>query len=202
VLTPRVQVRLPVEQDRERFVELFCDERFMVFSGVLDIDGAHRRFDEMLERSHEIPFAKQPIIERQTATIVGYAGVDWFDFDGERCLEFGYRLVPEARGSGYATEASRLLLAIADDVWSGEIVAMIDPRNAASHAVAAKLGFTFWKQAVVDGVLDDLISDRSAPDANAFRGTHEPLQYMVPVATIEREFVVHFPRGRSRIGRM
>ena len=106
VLTPRLEVRLPVEADRERFVELFCDEWFMVFSaGVLDAESAHRRFDEMLERAAELPFAKQPVIERLTGSIIGYSGVNSFNFEEQRRLEYGYRLVPEACGNGYATEA-------------------------------------------------------------------------------------------------
>jgi len=157
MLTPRVEVRLPVESDRERFVELFCDESFMVFSaGVLDSDSAHRRFDEMLERAAELPFAKQPVIERRTGSIIGYSGVNSFEFEEQRRLEYGYRLVPEARGKGYATEASRALLTLAEQTFSGEILAMIDPRNTASQNVARKLGFAFWKQAVVDGFLDNL----------------------------------------------
>lgn len=49
VLTPRLEVRLPVESDRERFVELFRDDEFMAFSGGVHFpDDAHRRFDEML----------------------------------------------------------------------------------------------------------------------------------------------------------
>jgi len=36
--------------------------------------------------------------------------VNWFDFEEQRRLEYGYRLVPEARGKGYATEAGRALL--------------------------------------------------------------------------------------------
>jgi RimJ/RimL family protein N-acetyltransferase len=157
VLTRRLEVRLPVEADRERFVQLFRDERFMVFSaGVLDSDSAHRRFDEMLERAAELPFAKQPVIERRTGSIVGYSGVNSFEFEEQRRLEYGYRLVPEARGKGYATEAGRALLTLAEETFSGEILAMIDPRNVPSQSVARKLGFVFWKQAVVDGFLDNL----------------------------------------------
>lgn len=157
MLTPRLEVRLPVEADRERFVQLFRDESFMVFSaGVLDPDGAHRRFDEMLERAAEIPFAKQPVIERRTGSIIGYTGVNTFEFEGQRRLEYGYRLVPTARGRGYATEAGRALLTSAAATFSGEILAMIDPRNVPSQNVARKLGFEYWKQAVVDGFLDDL----------------------------------------------
>ena len=157
--TDRLEVRPPVEADRERFVHLFQDEDFMVFSGgVHSEESAHRRFDEMLERAAELTFAKQPIIERQTGAIVGYTGVNWFDFDfeDERRLEYGYRLVPEARGKGYATEAGRALLTLAEETFSGEILAMIDPKNLPSQNVARKLGFVFWKQAVVDGWLDNL----------------------------------------------
>lgn len=157
MLTPRLEVRLPRESDRARFVQLFCDEDFMTFSsGVLTPDAAHDRFDEMLTRGAEFTFAKQPVIERSTGIIVGYAGVDWFVLEGRRRLEFGYRLVPEARGRGYATEASRAVLASAVETYRGEILAIIDPTNNASQNVVSKLGFTFWKQAVVAGYVDNL----------------------------------------------
>jgi len=129
----------------------------MEFSdGVLDRPAAHLRFDEMLERAQELPFAKQPVIERETDTIVGYSGVNWFEFEGERRLEFGWRLVPEARGRGFATEASRAVLGLAAGTFSGEILAMIDPANHASANVARKVGFASWKQAVIDDYLVDL----------------------------------------------
>jgi RimJ/RimL family protein N-acetyltransferase len=154
VLTPRLEIRLPAQADRTRFVELFGDEAFMVFSdGVLANDGANERFDEMLARADELAFAKQPVIERSTGLIVGYCGVNWFDFEGDRRLEFGYRLVPEARGRGYATEAGQAVLARAAATFRGEILAMIDPVNTASQNVARKLGFSFWKQATVDDYL-------------------------------------------------
>jgi RimJ/RimL family protein N-acetyltransferase len=157
VLTPRLEIRLPVEADRTRFVELLCDEEFMVFSsGVLAVDAANARFDEMLERGAELAFAKQPVIERSSGTILGYVGVDWFEFEGARRLEFGWRLSPDARGRGYATEASRAVLEVAAATFRGEILAMIDPRNHPSRGVARKLGFAFWKQALVDGFVDDI----------------------------------------------
>jgi RimJ/RimL family protein N-acetyltransferase len=157
MLTERLEIRPPAEADRDRFVELFCDPEFMVFSdGVHDHESAHARFDEMLRIAQEVPFAKQPVIERTTARILGYSGVAWFEFEGERRLEYGYRLVPDARGWGYATEAGRALLAIAEETFRGELLAMIDPTNEPSQRVITKLGFTFWKQDVVNGWLDNL----------------------------------------------
>jgi RimJ/RimL family protein N-acetyltransferase len=168
VLTARLNVRLPTEADRTRFVGLFRDADFMVFSsGVLDEEAAHRRFDRMLLNATELSFAKQPVIERTSGLIVGYAGVDWFDFEGQCRLEFGYRFVPEARGRGYATEASRAVLARAAESFNGEILAIIDPTNHASQNVARKLGFAFWKQAMIQGYLDNLYRVQLNPVVSA-----------------------------------
>jgi RimJ/RimL family protein N-acetyltransferase len=146
MLTARLEIRRPDEKDRERFVQLFGDRDFMVFSrGILNHEAANRRFDRMLKQAAELSFAKQPIVERSTGTIIGYSGVDRFEFEEESRLEFGYRLVPEARGRGYASEAGRALLAAAGDTYQGEVLAFIDPSNHPSRNVLAKLGFVFWK---------------------------------------------------------
>jgi RimJ/RimL family protein N-acetyltransferase len=160
-LTPRLEVRWPVELDRSRFVELFGDEVFMVFSGgPLATDQAHARFDHMLALCDELPFAKQAIVERSTGVVIGYTGVDRIEFDGRRWLEWGYRLVPAARGKGYATEASLALLEVAEKHHAGEVLGIIHPDNQASQNVIGKLGFAYWKQAVVQGSVRDLYRRR------------------------------------------
>lgn len=157
MLTARLEIRLAVEADRERFVQLFCDPLFMVFSGgALDEEAANRRFDKMVLLGAELPFAKQPLVERATGRIIGYSGVDRFEFEGTQRLEFGYRLMPGARGNGYATEAGKAVLAKVAETFHGELLAIIDPTNEASKNVARKLGFEFWKRAVVNGYLDNL----------------------------------------------
>ena len=152
MLTARLEIRLPNEGDRERFVRLFSDSAFMVFSGgVLDDEAANLRFNQMLERAAEISFAKQPLIERSSDAIIGYSGVDRFEFEDESRLEYGYRLVPEARGRGYATEAGLAVLAAAADTYQGEVLAFIDPANHPSRNVLRKLGFRFWKNVSWEG---------------------------------------------------
>jgi RimJ/RimL family protein N-acetyltransferase len=155
--TDRLELRRPVEADRPLFVDLFCDDGFMVFAdGTLSADAADARFDVMLQNAIEIPFAKQPIIRRDSGQILGYCGVARFEFEGQRRLEFGWRLIPEARGRGYATEAGTALLELAAESFEGELLAMIDPTNEPSQRVAAKLGFEFWKVATVNGYLDGI----------------------------------------------
>ncbi|WP_158292971.1 MULTISPECIES: GNAT family N-acetyltransferase [Kribbella] len=160
-------MRLPTEADRDRFVEPVCDEDFMVFyPGVLTEEEATDRFDHMVAVCQTVPFGKQPLVEQSAGLVVGYTGVDYIDFEGKTWLEWGYRLVPECRGRGYATEAGQALLAKAHQSYAGELLAIIAPENLASQNVCRKLGFTFWKQALVEGDLRNLYSlpvGRSAP---------------------------------------
>jgi RimJ/RimL family protein N-acetyltransferase len=152
VTTPRLLVRRPRAADRDRFVELFCDGGFMEFyRKVLTEEEAADRFDHMVAVCQAVPFGKQPVIERSSGLIVGYTGVDYFDFEDQTWLEWGYRLVPECRGLGYATEASQALLATAHRTYAGRLLALIAPENQASQRVCRKLGFTFWKHAPVLG---------------------------------------------------
>lgn len=151
LLTPRLAVRPPSEADRDRFVELFGDEAFMVFSsGPLTNEASHRRFEHMLAVA-EVVFAKQPVVERGSGLVIGYTGVDYFEFENETRLGWGYRIAPEFRGRGYATEARGALLELAGGTFTGELLAIIDPLNHPSQNVCRKVGFTYWKEAFVDG---------------------------------------------------
>jgi hypothetical protein len=50
MLTARLEIRLPNKGDRERFVRIFSDSAFKVFSGgFLDYEAANQRFDRMFE---------------------------------------------------------------------------------------------------------------------------------------------------------
>ncbi|MCU1492461.1 MAG: GCN5-related protein N-acetyltransferase [Acidimicrobiaceae bacterium] len=123
---------------------------------VLTAGEARDRFDHMVAVCQGIPFGKQPVVELSSGLVVGYAGVDYIDFEGKTWLEWGYRLVPECRGLGYATEASQALLAKARQTYTGTLLAIIAPQNLASQNVCNKLGFTCWKQASVGGDIRNL----------------------------------------------
>lgn len=77
--------------------------------------------------------------ERATGAFLGRVGPlhpPWWP-----ALEIAWSLAPAARGKGYATEAARAAID-----WSfgtlglDRLVSIIDPRNAASQAVAERLG--------------------------------------------------------------
>jgi RimJ/RimL family protein N-acetyltransferase len=55
-------------------------------------------------------------------------------------VEVGWHLHPEHQGRGLATEAARALLGAADEAGVGDVLALTDLDNAASQAVARRLG--------------------------------------------------------------
>ncbi len=81
------------------------------------------------------------VIDPTTGRVIGDIGFHEPWGDGRTSVEVGYSLVPEARGFGYATEACAAVIC-----WTfahtsvARIIAQIDPANAASLRVAAKLG--------------------------------------------------------------
>ena len=86
------------------------------------------------------------LVVRESGEVAGFSGfvprqLDWGDE-----VELGWMLLPEARGRGYATEAARALRA----GRGGRIVSLIREDNAASQAVATRIGaqrervFEYW----------------------------------------------------------
>jgi [ribosomal protein S5]-alanine N-acetyltransferase len=57
-------------------------------------------------------------------------------------VEFGYRIFPPYRGRGYATEAARMLMELAEQrAGIRHFVLSVGPRNEPSLAIIRKLGF-------------------------------------------------------------
>ena len=103
-------------------------------------------------------------VERESGRFVGNGGLAQFergisDLDG--FPEAGWAFTPDAWGKGYATETMTAIFGWADATNLGEIRCIIDRGNAASHNVAAKLGFT--KFAESHDVIGDLFVYRREP---------------------------------------
>ena len=84
--------------------------------------------------------------ERATGRFVGEVGLAEFRREISPSLagwpEAGWVLAPWAHGQGFAREAAEAMLAWADGVLQARrTVCLIDPGNASSLALAAKLGF-------------------------------------------------------------
>jgi RimJ/RimL family protein N-acetyltransferase len=97
-------------------------------------------------------YGRVAVERRSDGAFLGICGLGrevWYPDD----LEIGWRLVPEARGNGYATEAARAWLAHGFDVLGlPRIISIADVPNANSIAVMKRLGLTLDHVAtLVDG---------------------------------------------------
>jgi ribosomal-protein-alanine N-acetyltransferase len=87
---------------------------------------------------------------KTTGTFVGRAGLHVPERSGWPGIEIGWALHPDHWGNGYATEAGAASVVYAfahHDV--DEIYSVILHENAASQAVAQRLGFTPWEERVL-----------------------------------------------------
>jgi len=83
----------------------------------------------------------QPAIRSHTGAFLGTMYFELHSTDPDRTAEIGWILAPHAQGHGYATEAARLLLALAfDELGLHRVYAELDPRNTGSVHVCERLG--------------------------------------------------------------
>ncbi|NOH60687.1 GNAT family N-acetyltransferase [Vibrio sp. RE88] len=140
--TPRLLLRPFVAEDRDITIDLLQNDAFMAYSptGAMNTCQAQQRFEQLTSKS--TTFGKLAIIERATGHLIGYCGLEKYTYQQQTMLELGYRLTPEARGNGYAIEASRAVLNIAKQQGIERVLGLTEPDNVPSQKILLKLGFT------------------------------------------------------------
>lgn len=115
-------------------------------------------------------FGLLQVLTRDAATRVGMCGL--LQRDSLEEVELGFAFLPAHAGRGYATEAARAVLADARErLGLCRVAAVVQPDNAASFRVLAKLGFHFERQVQLAAgapALHLLLCERPAtPDVKA-----------------------------------
>ncbi len=154
--TDRLFLRPLANNDWEMAVETFMDPEVMKF--VADVGSEEALAEEMktaIRRGAGGRIGVWCVLQRETGEKLGTAillplpieedDTDWSlvqeDQYPDADIEVGYILKRSAWGNGYATEACRRLVQFAfEETELDEIVAVTDPRNAASQEVLRKCG--------------------------------------------------------------
>jgi RimJ/RimL family protein N-acetyltransferase len=151
-VTRRLLLRAPQLEDVGTLVALWLDLQVTAWLG-------GPRQSKMVE-DHFREYAADPaafvardrewwwvIVEKSTNEIAGLSSLIEKDVDGVTETDLGYYLLPSFWGHGYAAEASRLVADFAfADLEKSSLVALIDLHNAASAAVAIRLGMFLEKE--------------------------------------------------------
>jgi RimJ/RimL family protein N-acetyltransferase len=138
--TPRLLLRLPRADDLDPWADMMADaEAARFIGGVMPRATTWRLVMMMIGAWHAQGFAMFSVVEKASGRWVGRVG-PWMP-EGWPGPEIGWAIVRDCWGRGYATEG-----AIASANWAfahlgwTEIIHSIAPDNAASQAVARKLG--------------------------------------------------------------
>jgi RimJ/RimL family protein N-acetyltransferase len=144
--TPRLLMRAWRESDREPFAALNADPEVMAhFPEPL----TRVRSDHMIALI-EAEFARNgfglwALEVAETGRFIGFAGLNEVAFTAHftPAVEVGWRLVRDAWGHGYATEAARAALSYGfDEAGLEEVVSFTAVTNLRSQAVMRRLGMS------------------------------------------------------------
>ena len=98
------------------------------------------------------------VIEKATGRWIGRVG-PWFP-DGWPAAEIGWGIVPDAWGKGYAAEASTAAIDwVFDQRGWDDVIHCIDPDNAPSQRVAARLGSVNRGRCQMPAPYEDMVID-------------------------------------------
>jgi RimJ/RimL family protein N-acetyltransferase len=144
--TARLALREPRVEDFESFATSAADAEARVhIGGAIDRREAWRRFLS-IGGGWVVNGVGWWVVEKRGEGAVGTVGV--FRRDSDPALEIGWVIDRPHWGSGLATEAARAALDHALEVLGDRVVAYIALENAASQAVATKIGMR--REAEVD----------------------------------------------------
>jgi RimJ/RimL family protein N-acetyltransferase len=153
--TARLRLRLFREDDLDRWSAVMADPSTMRFLGT-DPLGREDSWRRMLMAAGVwamFGFGYWAVERKEDGLLVAQVG--FADFKRamspsiEGLPEAGWILAPDAYGQGFASEAVAAALTWADEALQApEVVAIIDPANAASIRVAERTGFTAREAAV------------------------------------------------------
>jgi RimJ/RimL family protein N-acetyltransferase len=155
--TERLLLRPPTVADLGPLHEVWGDRDVMRWIGAgdaysRDVEASERRLERLVAHQAEHGFALWTVVERESGTVLGDAGLVLFGFRGPE-VELAYRLGKAHWGRGYATEAAA---AWVDHGLTAlglpSIVAVTHPANDASERVLEKVGFRYERPVVHLGV--------------------------------------------------
>ncbi len=133
-------------EDAEAFYRMNQDEvvtRFtgdLPFASIEETEEFIRKYDNYQKQG----FGRWAVIEKASGQFIGFCGLKRNEEDN---IDLGYRLMPEKRGFGYATEAALATIHYGFGTLNlPEIIGRALKENIASIRVLEKCGMEFWKE--------------------------------------------------------
>jgi RimJ/RimL family protein N-acetyltransferase len=149
--TARLHLRPPRLEDAEAFAAINADPQvteFVSLTGPLARGESDLLLRKMLDHWADFGFGWWFADLRETGELIGFVGLSHPTSLPPMAeeVEVGWRLGRDHWGRGYATEGGAEAVRWAfEERGLDRLISIIDRDNARSLGVAAKLGFTFWR---------------------------------------------------------
>lgn len=149
--TERLYLRNILPEDETDLFEMDSDpevHRFLENNPVTSIEQIREVIGMLTKQYEENGIARWAVVDKNTHECLGWAGLKYFGEEGmnkhTHFYEHGYRFKQKHWGKGYATEASRAILAYGfKNLQVESIYAITDVNNLKSQKILQKLGFKY-----------------------------------------------------------
>jgi RimJ/RimL family protein N-acetyltransferase len=140
-----VSIELPIETERLLIRPLRIED-------AADLDQPEEWIQEKIDRfDRDGGMSLWAAVERDTGRAVALAGLQWEQIDGRRELDLGCVVASYAQRRGYATEASKAIVAAGFVAGFERITAMTLPDNEAALHALEKLEFAPHGETTFEG---------------------------------------------------
>jgi RimJ/RimL family protein N-acetyltransferase len=148
VRTERLLLRPVTVDDAEALAAMYADPEVTRWVHALDLEGTRAQLSRFVGQWATRGIGPFAVVDPDSGEFLGRAGVKyWPEFD---FTEVGWVLRRDLWGRGLATEAGRASLDYAfANTDLDKVTAIIAKQNAASIAVAHRLGMAAWRDEVL-----------------------------------------------------
>lgn len=146
--TPRCTIRELSLDDLDALFELYGDEEITKYTEGLYLYEEEKEFQRAYINNmyRFYGYGMWLVFSRETGELIGRAGLEHREYNGETELELGYVIGTRFQRQGYAMEVCQRILGIAKEITDfPRINCLIEEENKASIGLAEKLGFV-WEE--------------------------------------------------------
>jgi len=150
--TERLLIRPWTAQDVPYYQAMSTDVGYTCFSPpgiflVKDEAEALQKVNMRIKLFEEHLIGKFLIFEKSSGAFVGTCGGDFFDFNGKKEIELGYRMMLSQWGKGFATEsAAALINYLLKDVKASSVFGFALHQNRQSLKILEKIGMNYQQE--------------------------------------------------------
>lgn len=154
--TERLYIRESIEEDLAAFQELYRQDGMLDYlpdPGFHKEDGLYRLRQYIKNQYPFYGYGIWTVLEKKSGRVIGRAGLENREYQGETVLEIGYMIEKESQRKGYGEEAVRAVEAYAEkEKLAEELYAFIVPENRASIGLIEKMKYEKISDQTGDGL--------------------------------------------------